>query len=62
LEVTNTGLEGSTLNGSFRVEERIQECFVIFIHSLDSGLFRVHLKGPQTRYLIIEFLMSRKIY
>ena len=56
--MTNTGLEGSTLNGSFRVEERIQECFVIFIHSLDSGLFRVHLKGPQTRYLKQVFYVS----
>lgn len=65
LEMTSTGQDGAA-GGSIRAEDRIQECFIIFIHSLKSGLFRVHLKGPQTRInlatpLVDGMVVSRRI-
>lgn len=55
--MTSTGQDGAA-GGSIRAEDRIQECFIIFIHSLKSGLFRVHLKGPQTRYGPLQYTLS----
>lgn len=41
LPYTNTGLETTTV--------RPGDCFIIFLHWLNSGLLRVHLQGPSGR-------------
>jgi len=52
---------GSTTN-----IDRVNECFVIFIHALKSGLYRIHLKGPPSRInmatpLVDGMVVSRRI-
>lgn len=48
---TSSAQETISAAGNIRIEDRVNDCFVIFIHALKSGLYRIHLKGPQSRFL-----------
>ena len=40
----------SSLRGNKRIGEQSNENFIIFIHAQQSGLYRIHLRGRQSRY------------
>jgi len=63
LSCTQSGQEAVTATGNI---DRLNECFVIFIHALKSGLYRIHLKGPPSRInvatpLVEGMVVSRRI-
>nr|CAH0103904.1 unnamed protein product [Daphnia galeata] len=35
--------------GQPKIEEVVSDCFVIFIHAQQSGLYRIHLQGPNSK-------------
>jgi len=63
LAATQSGAEPVSSTASV---DRVNECFVIFIHALKSGLYRIHLKGPPSRIniatpLVDGMVVSRRI-
>ncbi|XP_036357187.1 ral GTPase-activating protein subunit beta isoform X7 [Octopus sinensis] len=49
LSYTNTGMEQYSYNSSASTTQRNQEIYIIFIHALQNGLFRVRMQGPTKR-------------
>lgn len=63
LAATQSGTEAA---GSAANIDRVNECYVIFIHALKSGLYRIHLKGPASRInvatpLVDGMVVSRRV-
>ena len=45
-----------------RLNESIAECFIIFIHALKSGLYRIHLRGKNCATPLIDgIVVSRRV-
>lgn len=38
--------------GQTKSEEHGCDCFIIFIHAQQSGLYRIYLQGPHSKYTI----------
>lgn len=49
--------------GHVKTEELVSDCFVIFIHAQQSGLYRIHLRGPHSKYALnymkLNFICAR---
>lgn len=44
-----TQLHDSSTGGQ-KIADQMSDCFMIFIHAQQSGLYRIRLKGPLSRY------------
>ena len=51
LSVTSTGLDQYTPTSSSSMRQE-KDIFVIFIHALQNGLFRIHMEGQTGRQVI----------
>ncbi|XP_032791568.2 ral GTPase-activating protein subunit beta isoform X2 [Daphnia magna] len=48
-DLLETILNGRENVGHVKTEELVSDCFVIFIHAQQSGLYRIHLRGPHSK-------------
>ena len=42
--------------GQQKIEELVSDCFVIFIHAQQSGLYRIRLQGPNSKYVLLHYV------
>ena len=59
LGVTSTGLEHHSTSSSLTLPKAPEkDVFIIFIHALQNGLFRIHMQGQTGKYVIIYSYLS----